>query len=144
MRALGLGAAAAAVMAMGVVTAFATPGGVHVVDAQYFHDHGAGKHYNVLADLKGDPTVVFAKANGVEADGVRDNHVGPAAHTTSWFFRDRRFVRAVRADLAADGRAKIKVFAGLSNAGLLRTRCWLTAQFNPRYDQYAGGVCDPF
>jgi hypothetical protein len=114
-----------------------------IVDVQYYQDLEDGKHYNVLADVSRKPDEVTARSGGLKAEGRLSGHIGPAGgprQGKSWFFRQKRFVKAVRADLADDGVATLKVRAR-NEAGTMRKLCTLTLEPDPIFGDFADGDC---
>ena len=57
-----------------------------------------------------------------------------------WFFREHRFVKALRADLEADEKAKVAVRAD-TGAGTIRAKCKLTLKRDRQFGDFAGGKC---
>jgi hypothetical protein len=111
---------------------------------QYYEDTEDGKRHNVLADVSRKPIAVSAKANGVRTEGRVSGHIGPGSGPAkSWFFRDKKFVKAFLADLHDDGVAKLKVWAA-NDAGVTRKRCRMKLETDPLYGDSAEGDCRRF
>ncbi len=114
-----------------------------IVGAQYYEDLEDGKRYNVLADVSRKPADVSAKLGALRARGRLSRSIGPGGGPRkgkSWFFRRKSFVAAMRADLAADGVATLKVRAQ-NGAGVVRKLCTLRLEPDEVYGDFAGGSC---
>ena len=140
---LALGALAIALL--GVAAASAGVGGgtpPRIADVFYYEDLEDGKRHNIVADVKRD-AVVFARADGVESDGRRSRHIGPAGERGfySYFFREKKFVKHVLADFADNGSARITVFAG-TDGGLVRKRCKLVLEPDPVHGDSSSSYCN--
>jgi hypothetical protein len=117
-----------------------------IVEVLYYEDTEDGKRYNVVADVARRPIGVSAKANGVRTEGRLSRHIGPGGGPRkgkSWFFRDKRFVKAFRADLHDDGVSKLKVWAA-NEGGVVRKRCTMVLEVDPLYGESAEGDCRRF
>lgn len=111
-----------------------------LIALQYYEDLEDGKRHNVVADLKGKPNRVRAKAGGVKAEGRLSKNIGPGeGNAKSWFFRKKAFVKQVLAEFAADGTARVKVKAG---AGAVREICLLELEPDPDFGDFAEGDCE--
>lgn len=109
---------------------------------QYYEDLEDGKRHNVVADLKGDPERVSAKAGTVKAQGRLSGHIGPGGQVKSWFFRDKAFVKQVLAEFAADGTAAIKIKA-TNDSGTVRELCLLQLEAgDANFGNFAEGECE--
>jgi hypothetical protein len=114
-----------------------------IVGAEYYEDLEDGKRYNVLADVSRKPEDVTAKLGALSAKGRLSRHIGPGGGPRkgkSWFFRQKRFVKSMRADLAADGVATLKIRAR-NGAGVARKLCTLRLEPDDTFGDFAGGEC---
>jgi hypothetical protein len=141
-------AIAALALALAASALAAPKGGVgqpppRIVGAEYYEDLEDGKRYNVLADVSRKPDRVIAKSGRIKAEGRRSDRIGPGGGPRkgkSWFFRQKRFVDAVRADLDDDGVAMLKVQAR-NEAGVARKLCTLRLERDDAFGDFAGGDC---
>jgi hypothetical protein len=115
---------------------------IHAV--AYYEDLEDGKRHNVHADVSRKPIAVSAQARGVRTEGRISRHIGPGSGPAkSWFFRDKKFVRAFLEDLHDDGVAKLKIWAA-NGAGVTRKRCRMALETDPVYGDSARGDCRRF
>ena len=113
-------------------------------EVAYYEDLEDGKRHNIHADVSRKPVGVSAKVNGVRSEARLSRHIGPGSGPAkSWFFRDKKFVRAFLADLHDDGVAKVKVWAA-NEAGVARKRCRMELETDPLYGDSATGDCKNF
>ena len=99
-----------------------------------------GHHYGVAAVLRGDANGVSARLGGLVTEGRLSHHISVGGQDQLWFFRQHRFVKALRADLEADEKAKVAVRAD-TPTGTIRARCKLTLKRDPQFGDFAGGKC---
>lgn len=149
---LGPAAALACLVALaplgGAPTAAAGPDGraaaarPHILEFEYYEDLEDGRRHNVSATIRGKAEKLTARLGDLRASarvsgqigtGGRDKHV--------WFFRERKFVRAIRAELENDGSLKVAVRATAAGDYVNRKRCTLEFEPDPTYGDYAGGEC---
>jgi hypothetical protein len=110
----------------------------HILEFEYFEDYeGIGRRYNAFATLKGKANRVTARVGKREADARFDG--GPGVKKT-WDFTGRAFVKKLRFDLEADGRASVKVKA-VGDATTVRKVCSLVLERDDQFGDYAGGDC---
>jgi hypothetical protein len=116
-----------------------TPPRIHEV--AYYEDLEDGKRHNIHADVSRKPVGVSAKVNGVRSEARLSRHIGPGSgRAKSWFFRDKKFVKAFLADLHDNGVAKMKVWAA-NEGGVTRKRCRMKLETDPLYGDSASGDC---
>ena len=99
-----------------------------------------GHHYGVAAVLRGDANGVSARLGGLVTEGRLSHHISVGGQSKLWFFREHRFVKALRADLEADEKAKVAVRADTAT-GIVRAKCKLTLKRDPQFGDFAGGRC---
>jgi len=134
-------AIAAALAALAIAPASAhAPGKPHVLALEYYEDLEDGPRYNVTATIKGDAEVVNAVYGSHKYSGRLSHQISPTGPGKSWLFRQRSFVKKLRADLNADGFASVIVTAAGAGGGVIKA-CSLSLQPDPVYGDYAGGEC---
>jgi hypothetical protein len=138
---LSLIAAAVPCAAAAAASSSATAAKPHILEFQYSQDYeGIGTHYEVGATVKGEAESVTARLGQLTAEGRLSGHIRPSGPGRLWFFESHPFVKALRADLQADGTATVAVRA--ANQGeLVRKRCTLDFQPDPQFGDFAGGRC---
>ena len=136
---LSLAAALAPAFASAAPSANSEP--TQIRQFQYSVDYERiGHHYDVAAVLRGDAKRVSARLGGLVADGRLSRHISVGGQSKLWFFRQHRFVKALRADLEADERAKVAVRA-VTDDGTIRAKCKLELKRDPQFGDFAGARC---
>ena len=133
-------ASALAAVALASATADTPPKRPHILELQYYEDLEDGPRYNVTATVTGEPEVVRATHRNDDTTGRLSHNISPSGRGKSWFFRDRGFVRGLRADLRADGVATVDVQT-IGLYGIQAKRCSLVLEPDPVYGDFAGGEC---
>ncbi len=126
-------------MAIGTAVA-AAPTKPHILELEYYEDLEDGPRYNVATTIRGDAVLVKAIYDGDKTDGRLSGHISEGGRSSTWFFRERAFVKQLRADLNADGYAEVTVRAAGKTA-IVDKLCTLTLQPDPVYGDYASGDC---
>ena len=125
-----------------VLPALAVPGGPHIRQFEYFEDYeGIGHRYNLSATIKGEADKVKARSGDVAAKGKHSSTTDTDPKGDVWFFRDKKFVKTVRADLYADGFAEVTVKAQEGGQATKKV-CELHLEPDPQFGDYASGDCD--
>ena len=127
-------------------TASAAP---NILEAEYYEDLEDGYRYNVSATIRGEVDGVTAKSGSFRTGG-HSGHIGEGGRDkTTWFFRERKFVKRVRADLYADGFAVVTITAinelmhgDHAVIEITKKRCELRLEPDPQFGDYATGDCD--
>lgn len=114
--------------------------GPRILALEYYEDVEDGFRYNVVATIRGAAQAVVARSGRRRAAGRLSGHISSTGPGKLWFFRRRGFVKAVRADLADDARARISVTARGGGAGS-RKRCTLALELDPLFGESATGDC---
>lgn len=143
-KALAL-AAALALLALAAVPALGADGergapGPRLAELEYYEDLEDGFRYNVAARIKGKADRASARIGKVRSPGRESRSIGGGGKGKTWFFRKRKFVRAVRVALETTGRATVTVRVR-GKAGRQRKRCTLMFQPDPQFGDYARGEC---
>jgi hypothetical protein len=122
------------------VPAIAAPGAPKILEAQFYEDTEDGYRYNVNAVVRGDVDKVTAKSGSLRTNG-HSGHIGvPGQNKSTWFFREKQFVKQVRADLRADGLATLIVKA-INDKGVTKKDCELVLEDDPQFGDFAEGDC---
>ena len=141
MKRAALLALAAVVACVAAAPTAAAPGAPKVLEAEYYEDLEDGYRYNIDATIRGDVEKVTAKSGSFRTNG-HSGHIGEGGRDkTTWFFRERQFVKRVRADLYADGFALLTIKA-INDAGVTKKLCELNLEPDPQFGDYASGDCD--
>lgn len=115
-------------------------GGPRIAELEYYEDLEDGRRHNVVATIKGNADKASARIGKVRSNGRESGHIGPGGKGKSWFFRERRFVKAVRGALASTGTARVRVKAKLGDDAR-RKVCTLEFEPDPTFGDYATGDC---
>jgi hypothetical protein len=129
--------AAIAIVALVPASAHA-PGGPHIKSMQYFTDAEARPYKNVFVYVKGEATAVNAIVGNVKEDG---RLVDTGRRKDSWFFHGREFIKALQADLHADGVVRALVRAKGEGIPAVVKTCTLVADPDPLFGELAEGDC---
>jgi hypothetical protein len=118
----------------------AAPGAPKILEAQYYEDFEDGYRYNISVVIRGDVEKVTAKSGSLRTNG-HSGHIGvPGRNKTTWFFREKRFVKRVRADFEADDLATLIVKAS-NDKGVTKKACELVLEHDPPLEDFAEGDC---
>jgi len=140
-RRLGAIALAAIAVLAAAAPAGGVPGGPHIRQFEYSEDYeGFGYRHSMGATIKGEAERVKARSGSISASGKRSSTSDTDPQGRVWFFRDKAFVKQVRADLYDDGLATVTVKAA-SDAGSVKKVCELTLEPDDEFGDYAGGPC---
>jgi hypothetical protein len=115
-------------------------GAPRILGLDYYEDREDGFRYNVVATIKGRADEVRARSGRRGAAGRRSDRISTTGPGKLWFFRDRRFVKAVRRELADDGSARVAIAAS-GPGGRSRKRCRLALELDPVFGESATGDC---
>lgn len=133
--------ASAAVAASAHAAPGSDQGPARILGFDYYEDLEDGRHHNLGATVKGAVERMSAKSAGVRSAGRLSGHISPGGRARSWFFRDRDFVKAVRAQFEAAGVATVKVTAS-GGGRTIRKLCTLRlGPPDPLYGDSAQGDC---
>ena len=113
-----------------------------MLEFTYSQDYeGLGRHYTVGATVKGDADRVSVKGAGGRTATRLSGHIEPAGRDNHlWIVDDHDWIRALRADLQADGAATVTVRA-IAGGNAVRKRCALDYEPDPEFGDFAGGKC---
>ena len=108
----------------------------------YSQDYeGLGRHYTVGATVKGDADRVSVRAPAGAPRPASAGHIEPAGRDNHLsIVDDHDWIRALRADLQADGAATVTVRA-IAGGNAVRKRCALDYETDPCSRDFAGGKC---
>ena len=128
-------------VALAAAPASAGGGGPKLIKAEYYVDYErTGYVYNVDAAVKGADKVT-AKIGSFRTNGHLSGNISTTGPGKLWFFRERQFVKRVKADLYADDFATLVIKAA-SDAGNVKKLCELNLERDPQFGDYASGDCD--
>lgn len=144
-NAIALLLAAGVALALAAVPALATDAkrglaGPRIAELEYYEDREDGYRYNVAARIKGKADKASARIGKVRSPGRESSTISGGGKGKTWFFRSRKFVRAVRGALESSGRATVLVRVR-GNGVTQRKRCSLIFEPDPQFGDYAGGDC---
>lgn len=124
------------------VPASASAPSAHIREFTYSQDYeGIGRHYTVGATIKGDAGRVIVKGAGGRTTTRLSGHIQPTGRDAHlWIVDDHAWIRALRADLRADGAATVKVKA-VAGGVATRKSCALDVEPDPEFGDFAGGPC---